>query len=374
MRFLKLSFKACLIISFLSLCRPEAKAFQYPKKEGETVKIGLLIPDNNSPAAKYGAEMAVRDANEKGGFNGIPFQLVVRSMEGPWGTGSKEAVNLIFDEQVWAIMGSHDGRNAHLVEQVTTKARIVFLSAWAGDPTLSQAFVPWYFSCVPNDLQQADAMIKEVYDRRKFTKIALVSDNDYDSKMALKSYQKVATIAGQSDQLLLLPDNSIQSCSYQADKIAKADINCVVILGKDSSLLEIIEQIRYRKINMPVFGSLAFLDENHQSVYKLTDYENIMFVSSDDWLRNGGSSFTRRFRDKYGRLPGAVTAYAYDGMSILIEAIRKAGLDRDKIQTAVSETNLKGVTGIIKFDKRGNREGDATVLKIKKGLPVTVER
>ena len=46
-------------------------------------------------------------------------------------------------------MGSHDGRNAHLVEQVATKSQVVFLSAWASDPTLSQAFVPWFFSCVP---------------------------------------------------------------------------------------------------------------------------------------------------------------------------------------------------------------------------------
>src|SRR5450756_1253186 len=105
-----------------------------------------LIPDNNSIAAKHGAEMAISKANEDGGFDGKPFQLVIRSMEGPWGTGSKQAVDLIFEENVCAIMGSPDGRNGHLVEQVTTKARIVFLSTWASDPTLAQAFVPWYFT------------------------------------------------------------------------------------------------------------------------------------------------------------------------------------------------------------------------------------
>ena len=84
-------------------------------------------------------------------------------MEGPWGTGSKQAVNLVFDEEVVAMLGSHDGRNAHLVEQVSAKSRVVFLSAWSGDPTLAQAFVPWFFNCVPNDLQQADVLIEEIY-------------------------------------------------------------------------------------------------------------------------------------------------------------------------------------------------------------------
>ena len=86
--------------------------------------------------------MAVRIANRKGGLNGRHFELVARSMEGPWGTGSKQAVNLIFEEEVWALIGSHDGRNAHLVEQAATKSTVVFVSAWSGDPTLVAGFCP----------------------------------------------------------------------------------------------------------------------------------------------------------------------------------------------------------------------------------------
>ena len=33
-------------------------------------------------------------------------------------------------------------------------------------------------------------------------------------------------------------------------------------------------------------------------------------------------------------MPGTVAAYAFDGMNILIEAIRKAGTEREKIQKA----------------------------------------
>jgi ABC-type branched-subunit amino acid transport system substrate-binding protein len=106
---------------------PDALSFQIPVKADTTVKIGLLIQDNNSLAARYGAELAIRKANETGGFRGKQFRLITRSMEGPWGTGSKQAVDLIDGENVCAILGSHDGRNAHLVEQVSAKERIVFL-------------------------------------------------------------------------------------------------------------------------------------------------------------------------------------------------------------------------------------------------------
>ena len=129
-------------------------------------------------------------------IKGIKFELVVRSMEGPWGTGSKQAVNLVFDEEVVAMLGSHDGRNAHLVEQVSAKSRVVFLSAWSGDPTLSQAFVPWFFNCVPNDLQQADALFEEIYNKRKLNKIAVVSDHGYDSQSSLKNFLKKVKMEG----------------------------------------------------------------------------------------------------------------------------------------------------------------------------------
>ncbi len=372
MRILKLLFRACLIFTMLALFVPNVQASKNPEGPDKTVKIGLLIHDNKSVAAKHGAEMAVRKANEKGGFNGRPFQLVVHSMEGPWGTGSKEAVNLIFEEEVWAIMGSHDGRNAHLVEQVTTKARIVFLSAWASDPTLSQAFVPWYFSCVPNDLQQAAAFIEEIYNKRKITKIAAVADNGYDSKLALDSFLKETKIAGKADPLQFFYENSSQNFNVLLDQIYKADVNCIILFGQPSASLKIIQQIRQRKMTQPVFGSLSVLGENELSGQEWKNFEGVVLVSSGHLLRSQGLDFRQEFQRTYGNIPGAEAAYAFDGMNLIIEAIRNAGLDRDKIQKSLAKIHYNGVTGEIRFDDKGNRVGTAELMKIKNGIPVAV--
>ena len=189
MRLNKTLFQACLIITvaFITTGKTVSQDPEYPAR---IIKIGLLVQDSSYTSVIQGAELAIRKANEKGGLNGRQFELVVRSMEGPWGTGSKQAVDLIFGEKVWAIMGSHDGRNAHLVEQATTKSTVVFVSVWSGDPTLSQAFVPWFYNCAPNDNQQSASLIEEVYNKRKFKKIALVYSNDYDSKIVLNSFLK----------------------------------------------------------------------------------------------------------------------------------------------------------------------------------------
>jgi branched-chain amino acid transport system substrate-binding protein len=334
------------------------------------IKIGLLIQTETSVEAKNGAELAILIANRKGGYKGFKFDLVVRSMEGPWGTGSKQAVKMIFDENVIAILGSHDGRNAHLVEQVTAKSGVVFLSAWSSDPTLSQAFVPWFFNCVPNDLQQADALIEEIYNRRKLTKTAVVSDNSYDSQSALRNFLKKVTMEGKPEPLQLSYDSTGKNIIDLPEELIRADISCVVLLVKPPSSVKIAEQIQLKHLKLPVFGSLAFLDENHIADKDIQAYKNVIFISSVDLSGSKGISFREEYTKTYGNLPGAVAAYAFDGMNILIEAIGKAGTNRENIQKAMAAIKYEGVTGVIQFDDKGNRKGTPGFAEIKNGIPV----
>lgn len=363
-----------IIIAICALFIQDIYTQKNTSTTGKMIKIGLLISNNRSIAARNGSEMAIDKANEKEGPDGLHFQLLVRSMEGPWGSGSKEAVNLIFNENVWAIMGSHDARNAHLVEQVISKTRVIFLSAWASDSTLSQAFIPWYFSCVPNDIQQADALIEEIYNKRKLTKIATVSDEDYDSKLALKSFLKEINITGNAEPKQLFYDGSNKDFKILHDEIIEADINGFILFGKPSSSFSFIQQLRQNRMNQPIFGTLSLLGEDEYYNLELENYNNVTLVNSGNWLVSNELPFQNEFHKKYGKMPGAVAVYAFDGMNLIIEAIRHSGLDRDKIQEAMSNTHYKGVTGLIQFDEKGNRMDPVQMIEINNGIPVTVEK
>lgn len=343
-------------------------AHHFSIRADTTVKIGLLIQDNNSLAAKYGAEMAIQKANESGGFRGKKFQLIVRSMEGPWGTGSKQAVDLIFNENVCAIMGSHDGRNAHLVEQVSAKARIVFLSAWASDPTLSQAFVPWFFSCIPNDLQQADAFINEIYTKRKLTRIATVADNGYDSKLAVSSLIKKIKASGNIAPMYLFYDNPVVDFAEILNKISKTATQCIILIGKPSATLKFIQAKEKRKMQQPIFGAMSVLDENESSMQEQEEFRNMVLFVSGNWMSPKGIAFRKEYQRLYGNVPGAVAAYSFDGMSLLIESIKEAGTDRNDIQKYLAKIRFNGITGPIQFDDKGKRMGPANLVEIKNGF------
>jgi len=349
-------------------------------KQDETIKIGLLIPDKEALAAKHGAELAIRKANEKGGYSGIPFQLIVRSTEGPWGTGSMESVSLVFDDEVVAIMGSLDGRNAHLAEQVATKTKLIFLSAWSTDMTLSKAFVPWYFRCLPNDRQQAISLIQEVYIKRKIKNVAVIGTDNNDSQIAVNTFVKIAKSMNVKPPEQFLYDVSARNYQEIFTEIEKNDIKAILLFGKPAFASEIIPLFQRYNIKQPVFGSLSILDDQKASSPDWSTLEDIVMISSNQWFTGKGIAFQKEFQKEYGYRPGPVAAYAYDGINVIVEAIRNAKPhrnsildDREKIIDVFSKTNYSGITGNIQFDENGNRTGKIGLMKIKDGKPVQLK-
>lgn len=262
----------------------------------DPVKIGLLIQNKSSLAAKQGAELAVKMANKRGGLNGRAFQLVVKSMEGPWGTGSKQAVDLIWEDEVCALIGSHDGRNAHLVEQAATKSIVVFISAWSSDPTLSQAFVPWFFNCVPNDKQQADALVNEIYGKRKLSGIAVISDNAYDSNLASKNFMMSLKEARKPQPVQYRYEDYASRMDELADQISKKNVKAITLFCSPSASLKLIRLFKKHRLQLPVFGPISVLDENALSQVELQECSSSLLVPRIQVTENKKTVFQQEYQ------------------------------------------------------------------------------
>lgn len=343
------------------------------KKPDRIIKIGLLLNDKTSNSAKNGAKLAIEIANKLEEASGTHFELVVRSMEGPWGTGSKEAVNLVFNEKVWAILGSHDGRNAHLVEQVIAKTHIVFLSAWATDPTLYQAFVPWFFSVVPNDYQQAEILAKEISNTNKRYKIAALSDQSYDSDLALQSFLKKMNKMEYSEIIQMNYNNTDKSFKEINHNINKNNIDCVVLFSESSSLIPLLKQLEKNTNVKHVYGVLSLLANDWQIEKDFKQFQTVSIISYPNRLNNKESSFLKSYKEKYSKRPGAVAVYAYDGMNLILEVIRNSNFNRDKIQETMAKVKFNGVTGSIQFDEHGSRLNTAELINLNNRIPVIKE-
>lgn len=370
-QFRSLSLVCFLIVIVSGPATTRAQTLEH--REGDnTVKIGLLIPDKESLAARQGAELAIRKANERGGTQ--TFQLVVRSTEGPWGAGSKESVSMVFDDGVVAIMGSLDGRNAHLAEQVATKTRIAFLSSWATDMTLSQAFVPWYFRCIPNDHQQATSLIREIYQKRKLTKLAIITWDAYDSRHAAGTFIKVMSSKSLAEPKQFIYGSSDRNLPEILSTIEEHGAEAIVLFGEPEFASEIMPMLKQRGMNQMIFGTLAVTDGQKTKDPDWSCLEGSVLVSSGHWFTDEGMAFQEEFQNTFGYQPGAAAAYAYDGINVIIGVVRRAGMDRDRIIEAFAEANHpSGITGNIQFDVNGNRSGSASLMTIREGNPFILE-
>lgn len=365
-----------LLLLAISLTIKGAVSFLDPAhhpQQDESVNIGLLVPDRSNPEFIRAAEMAIEEANNQGGFNGMPFKLVVRTTEGPWGAGSKESVALVYEDHVYAIMGSLDGRNAHLAEQVATKSHLTYLETRATEPTLSQAFVPWFFRCVPNDDQQSREILEYIVNHDGGP-VAILHGNDYDSRMAAKSFSRISTRMGyQGLELIMI--NSEETASIQImDRLKKTSIRHLIITYHTSTSLEIAKEGQKLTPDLTVFGTHTFTSGINPDHPRWEEYNGMMLISRGLLHYPSGEQFGSAFNSRFGQLPGISALYAYDGMNLIIEAIRKSGLDKEAIKDTIAGINFtEGVTGSITFDEFGNRTDPTQFMIVQNDKPILLD-
>jgi branched-chain amino acid transport system substrate-binding protein len=336
----------------------------------EPVSIGLLIPDSNQTAAVESVRLAIDEANEKGGFDGTLLRLVIRSTEGPWGSGSKESVNLVYQDGVSVIIGALDGRNGHLAEQVATKSHLTYLETVATESTLSQAFVPYFMRCVPNDDQQARAILDKV-ERNGGGSLAVLSNSEYDNLNAARSFSRIAHLEKKGAPVILDIDGSATQLDQLLNELKHNDVRYLVFPFRTRFTLNLLQKIRQELPDIEVYGTLAFIADLAPKDRVWSELEGMVILSTGIFRNPEWAAFRNKFEERTGHSPTISSAYTYDGASMLIEAIRRAGADREAIKDILSAmTGFDGVTGAITFDEMGNRKGPLQFIRVTKGDPV----
>ncbi len=335
--------------------------------EGKSVTIGLLIPDSSATEAIRAATLAIEEANNNPVPDRPQFQLVVRTTEGPWGAGSKQSVSLVYEDESVAIVGSLDGRNGHLAEQVATKSHLAYVETHATEPTLSQAFVPWFFRVVPNDNQQALAIYKLI-EQQGGSGIAILTSPGYDTRYAVRSLTR--TVAAKSGTAPLLIDAQPGKITQRElrNKLFKSHITHLVIPFYAPFLETLLPGLTATIPSLKIYGTLHFTMGLENTPASRETFEKILLVGSGFRFSKAGKAFRDKYLKRYGEEPGNRAAYTFDAVSLVIHAVRRTGTDREKIPEFISaHTRAAGITGTLSFDEMGNRQLEPLLITIHNG-------
>jgi len=333
------------------------------------VKIGLFVAASGAQAdesreLRRGAEIAVQQCADRR----LRCALVAAEGMGQWTAGPGELVRLVYADDVDVVLGAADGRTAHLAEQVAARAkgRLLFLTPWASDPSLTQIRVPWFFALAPDDRRQAEVLLAVMAGR--FREVAaLVAESQYDFRTAWEAVGKVmASRGGPHLREIAVPGETADIDDLVA-QVRATGAGAVLFLAPPKVAARAARGLREAGIAAAFFGPLrlatpAFLDAAG------TAAEDMVFAAPPEREDSNADGFGARYRRAHQGEPSAVAAYGYDGAAVLIEAARSAGCSGgEPLRTALAATRREGATGTIAFDGSGRRAGPAPLARFERG-------
>jgi ABC-type branched-subunit amino acid transport system substrate-binding protein len=347
-----------------------------PPEDVREVLIGYFGPRDADHSTGHDVWLAINfavdEANESGGYNGIPFRIVSAWSENPWGSGASGIARMVYDDGVWAMIGSIDGASTHLVEQVVAKAQLTLINPAATDKTVNLANVAWTFSCLPADDLQATAVARAIADRIGREPLTLVSATDHDSHLSMVEFRKALTLLGISPLHHIEFDPQTVDRAELSAWVAGTAPRAVLLLAGPVDSGRLLVPLRRVLDGIPVFGGASF---GRRAFFEAAGRatEGVLFPSLCDSSYES-SRFSRTFRSRSGRVADCTTGQAYDATRMLIETIQRTGLNRPRIRDAVADlSGWSGVAGVLKWNALGQNQRPARLATVQDGRIVPLE-
>jgi len=347
-----------------------------PEPKGLTeVRIGFFGPIEHNPESVFGlrmlrgAQLAVEEANARGGYGGKPFRLMLhndydnwqaKAVYGDdrptdptiWGSASNEAVKMIYDDRDWAIFGSISSESTHIVLRVALRAEIPVVNSASTDPTIPETYIPWYFTDLQDDRVQSLTLARRIFTELGLKRVALLRVNNRYGRLGVPKFRDAARRLGHPlviEQKYLPGDTDF---SQQLKVIRSSRADAIVLWTDEAQAALILKQLRTAGMKQPVFGAyrtlgptlLAEAGDAAEGFEAVFPYDPTR--SDSKWL-----DFNRRFEARFSEKPEQFASLAYDAMNALLDSICKAGLNRARIHDALANIEqYDGVTGHMVFD------------------------
>jgi ABC-type branched-subunit amino acid transport system substrate-binding protein len=344
----------------------------------ETVKIGFLGPLERTGDLEIGkqmlqgAKLALEEANQDGGFRGIPFELMLHNDAGLWGAAANEVVKM-YDEGVWAILGSIDGTVTHVALRVALKVEIPMINTGDSDPTLTETSIPWIIRVIGDDRQSSYALANYMITRKGHSKIAVLRVNDRYGRVGIGEFRDSARRLGFPLVLEVRYTPGDSTFTAQLNRVRKSGADALLIWPGDAeTAVKILNEIDQMDLDLPIYCSdrvvrKEFIEMAGPLAEGIVTTYSYNPVLNDPKLK----AFNKRYSDRFGMEPDTFAAHAYDGMNITIAAIRQAGLNRTLIRDLLTDLKTfqgyQGVTGEIILDASWNDIGPIWMVDIRDG-------
>jgi ABC-type branched-subunit amino acid transport system substrate-binding protein len=336
-----------------------------------------MAPIENNPESIFGipmlhgAQLAIEQANARGGYHGKPYALKVHNESALWGASSTELIKMLFNENCWAMLGCVDGQNCHIALRVSLKLEVPIMNVGTTDPTVTETRIQWLMHDFLDDRQQGYTLADYVFKNLKLKRIGVIRTQTRYARLGVGKFNDEARRMGHQPILEVKFERGDKDFTNQLRMLKTAKVEGVVIWGEAVDAGLILKQMRAMGMNQPVFGGSRLAYPQLLAIAGPAAEGAVVTTTLDPtrqdpkWL-----AFRDAYRKRFNEEPIDYAAYAYDGMNILTSTLEKVGLNRGRIMAALRDYQMKtydGVAGKAFFDHTLNNISPVTMARVKDG-------
>ena len=312
---------------------------------GDPIKIGLttVLTGDRALEGQY-ASNAVKiieeEINSAGGVLGRPIEVVIEDALGT-DVGAVNAYRkLAADDDIVAIIGP-DSSNDGMAQAPSALEFGILTTAQGSSPTLRDMCNndnKWLFQLRACDETLCKALIKYAVEDLGLKSFAILHDTETSSTDQARLFTEALADYGIEPMVTVPFTTGTKDFSSQIAQVQNSGAEAIIGAAFQTEAAILVTQIRSMGIEAPILGSNAFADP--VTIQLAGDATDDVYCASA-WVPNTpnekGNAFAKKYQELYGEECGKAAAQIYDHISIICEAIERAGTtDRAAVRDAMN--------------------------------------
>ncbi len=346
-----------------------------PTGGGDKVRIGVFMSTTGDTAnfgisSVNGIKMAADEVNAAGGINGKQVELLIQDDRSDASEAATIVTKFVTQDQVHAILGEVASSRSIAAAPIAQNAKIPMLTPSSTNPEVTKKGDFIFRSCFIDPVQGA-AIAQFGAKSLNAKRAALMVDrkNDYSTGLE-KVIADVFTRLGGQIVVTQSYQAGDQDFNAQITSIKGANPDVIFVPGYYGDVALFAKQARDKGITVPLVGGDGW---DSPSLYQIggAALDGCYFSNhySPDDADPLVQKFVTDFKTRYGTVPDALAATAYDAARIMFDAIKRANsLDGAAIRQALADTKeFPGVTGKVTFNENRDAVKPIVMVKIESG-------
>ena len=336
--------------------------------EGETFRIGtyLQLTGSNSVAGnsgKQGIELAVKQINEQGGFNGATVVVENFDTQGSTEEAVKVVQKMLSGDNYDAIIGSVNSNEVSACIGYINEAKVYNFGLGTSATWMEDASMIYTFraSCNNNRIAPLDVdLIKEL----GYDSVAIMNGTDDTGASTADAFEAACEEQGVTVTTRQQCDSEDTDFTGQISQIISSDPDCVFMSLIGTTFGPFVKQLRNSGYK-GMIGCKECFSAEYQNVaggspntdYIFYVYPYVAYTDINDCEIPNMKAFLEAYQAEYGELPAHESAYrGYDTMMAMWEASKIAGANDDEsLREATHQVVCEGLGGTMDFTD-GSRE------------------